>query len=346
MSYFSRKKTEEKKEEKKESFNVNNISDIHNLIDHKIEKDKAPDVKSYDKQYRSSVFKSPVNIEDEEEFKESVEEEDPQVDISKNSLKINYEEKISTINWGRALLYLTVLGIMGIIFFTQYMEASPAFLLLTWLFGTMCFLPLGAIMGWMFLNPDIRVLVWRRLRGKNYGLVHFVHRGGQRMTTRIKNFDDDIIIQDTKMWILQNDGIYYLDKNRNKILHAKIESKHIKTMPANIPVIYLDSDTMIPLTFHTIKSKSNPQEVGSTILGYIYNQLAKALYLKKGLQIFFIIMIVLCVLNLVIGFQLAMWLDEIHNEVPKIKEMMIRLGEILNEYNMTLPNSTINLPGG
>lgn len=164
------------------------------------------------------------------------------------------------------------------------------------------------------------------------------------MATRIKNFDEDIIIQDTKMWILQNDGIYYLDKDRKKILHAKIETQHIKTLPANIPVLYLDPDTMIPLTFHKLLSKSNPQLVGATMLGYVYNQIAKILYLKKGLQLFFIIVIVLTVLNLVIGIQLAMWLDEVEKAVPTLKSQLDKIGEILSSLNITLPNSTTPLP--
>lgn len=328
MDLFSRKK---KTEEKKEEIKKVTLTDIHSMIDNK---------------------KVPVKESQEEAQEEDINKE---ADPKKNKVDIIYEEKISTLNATRAILYLTVLGILGIIFFTQYTAPTPAFLLLVWLFGTMCFLPLGLVLGWLFLNPDVRVLVWRRLRGKNYGLVHFVHRGGHRMGTRIKNFDEDVIIQDTKMWILQNDGIYYLDKDRKKILHAKIETQHIKTLPANIPVLYLDPDTMIPLTFHKQLSKSNPQLVGSTMLGYVYNQIAKILYLKKGLQIFFIIIIVLTILNLVIGIQLAMWMDEVEKAVPKIRDQITRLGEILLNYNITLPNSTIpispyplpeDLPGG
>jgi hypothetical protein len=255
--------------------------DIHRLIDNVLTP-KMPD--------------KPVTVSSSEEIVPKI------VDAA----TINYVEKMPTWNWNRALMYLTVLGIMGIIFFTMYLQASPAFLLLTWLFGTLCFLPLGLVLGWLFLNPDVRVLIMRRMRGKNYGLVHFVHKGGQRIITRIKNFDDDVIIQDTKMWILRSEGIYYLDKSRNLVSHAHIESNNIKTMPANIPALFLDSDTMIPLTFHSVQSQSNPQQVGATILGYIYNQLAKALFLKKGLQIFFIIIIILTAVNLVLGLQNAM----------------------------------------
>lgn len=274
---------------------------------------------------------------------------DQVVDVSKNSVPVQYVEKVRRLNVNRAIMYLTVLGIMGIIFFTMYMEKSPAFMLLTWVFGTMCFLPLGLVLGWLFLNPDIRCLMMRRMRGKNYGIVHFVHRGGQRMVTRIKDFDYDVIIQDTKMWILQNDGIYYQDKARNMMLHAKIDSKHIKTMPANIPVLYLDSDTMIPLTFHSVMSKSNPQQVGSTILGYIYNQLAKALFMKKGLQIFFILVLVLTGITLAAVIQVAIWVEEMHKTLPSLLDRIARLGELIDEFErLNRGNETMVpvFPGG
>jgi len=329
MDLFSkRKKESEKKPEAEKSFS---IDDIHSIVDKKTVEKETPVIGS--------------ELKDEDINKDS--------DPSRNVVPVNYIEKVSTFNVTRAILYLTVLGIIGIIFFTQYTLPSPSFLLLVWFFGTMCFLPLGLVIGWLFLNQDIRVLILRRFRGKNYGIVHFVHRGGQRMGTRIKNFDDDIIIQDTKMWILQNDGIYYMDRNRNMIKHAAINPQQIKTLPANIPVLYLDLDTMTPLTFHKQQTKSNPQEVGSTILGYVYNQIAKVLYLKKGMQIFFIIMIALTVINLVIGIQMASWLDEIEKEIPKIEQQLSRLGEILSALNMTIPNNNysfpypnINLPGG
>jgi len=285
--------------------------DIHRRIDERIGV-AAPVVKP-------SGFSAGVDIPDQV------------VDISKNKSSVEYVEKVGRLNWNRALLYLTVLGIMGIIFFTMYMKASPAFLLLTWMFGMMCFLPLGLILGWLFLNPDVRCLMLRRMRGRNYGMVNFVHRGGQRMVTRIKNFDDDVIIQDTKMWILQNDGIYYVDRDRNKMVHAKIDSKHIKTMSGGIPVLYLDPDTMIPLTFHSVQSMSNPQQFGSTILGYIYNQLAKALFMKKGLQIFFIIILVLTGMCLAATIQIAIWVNEVHEALPTIMDRMARLGELISD---------------
>ncbi|MDH7506274.1 MAG: hypothetical protein QHH15_00600 [Candidatus Thermoplasmatota archaeon] len=265
---------------------------------------------------------------------------------SSDFMPVKYTEKISTWNWTRVVLYLTVLGIIGIIFFTQYLVPSPTFLLLTWLFGMMCFLPLGLVLGWLFLNIEVRVLIYRKMRGKNYGIVHFVHRGGQRMVTRIKDFDNDVIIQDTKMWILKNEGIYYMDKNRNLVMHAAIHSHHIKTLPANIPVLYLDADTMIPLTFHKVESQSNPQQVGSTILGYIYNQFAKSLFMKRGLQIFFIILIILAAVNFVIGLQSAMWLDEMEKQIYSLQDKINRIVNIFSNSNISLPKPPVSIVMG
>lgn len=242
------------------------------------------------------------------------------------------------INWTRASLYLSAFGIVGIIFFSQMAnEINPVFVILIWLFGMMAFLPLGFIGGWLFLDPYMRCKLMRRLRGKNYGIVNFLHKGGQRITTRIKNLDDDVIIENGRMWLLDREGIQYIDKNNEKKLWKKIDVEHMKTLPADVPSLFLDTETMSPIKFVEQPSKTNPQQAGAVILGYINNQVQKNSMLKKGSTILFIIILAVAVLSLVISLQLYNWVEEMHNVLPALRHQISTMSDLLAQYNPPTP---------
>jgi len=272
------------------------------------------------------------------------EKERPKIDDIPNDIKEVKIKDWRSWNWTRIILYLTTLGIVGIIFFTQYVaSANPAFIILIWLFGMMCFLPMGLFLGWIFLDPYMRCKLLRRFRGKNYGIVNFVHRGGQRIETRIKNFDDDVVLQEGKLWYLTKEGIYYLNKNNNKVFYAKIEPENIKTLPANIPVLFLDSETMKPLSFQKEISKTDPAQAGALIMGYMNNQIQKNKALKSSQTLLGIITIAITVINLIIAIQLYQWVEEIYNLLPQLQHTLQQLSQVLSEQQT--PAGLISLFG-
>jgi hypothetical protein len=245
---------------------------------------------------------------------------------------VQVKENKEGINWTRAGLYLSALAMIGIIFFSQMAgELNPAFILLIWLFGMLCFLPLGVILGWFFLDPYMRCKLMRRMRGRNYGIVNFLHKGGQRIVSKIKDLDDDVIVENGRMWILNREGIHYLNVDGQQILHKEIKTENIKTLPANVPCLFLDPETMNPITFLKTETQTNPQEAGSIVLGYINNQIMKNKLFKKTQTIFYILIIVIVIVNLVLSLQLYTWMEEIYNLLPVLRRQIQNLGQILAE---------------
>jgi hypothetical protein len=216
-------------------------------------------------------------------------------------------------------------------------EVSSGLAVLLWLFGMMCFFPLGIVLGWLFLDPFMRCKIMRRMRHKNYGIVNLVHKGGKRITTRIKNFDDDVIVHDTKLWLIDDEGIYYVDIDGNKIKHAEITSDNIATLPSNIPSLFLDPETMIPLTFHKTDSKTNPQVAGATLLGYVNNQIAKNLFFKKQMTMFYIIIIAISALTLVIALGIYSEMEQLRSVVPQLQNQVARLSEMISQLSNPIP---------
>ena len=185
---FSKKAVEKKKAEI-------NTKDLETLVDETVGKKQAQ---------RQTEYK-PISKETQKK-----------IDKSKlQTVKIVKEKP--RIDMDKAILWLSVLGIVGVIFLYQMVESfNSGLALLLWLFGMMCFLPMGLILGWFFLDPYMRCKIMRRTRHKNYGIIYFVHKGGKRITTRIKNLDDDVIVNDTKLWLIDKGGVYYIDVNGNK----------------------------------------------------------------------------------------------------------------------------------
>jgi hypothetical protein len=222
-------------------------------------------------------------------------------------------------------------------------KINPAFLILIWIFGMLCFIPLGVIMGWFFLDPHMRCKIWRRVRGKNYAIVNFVHKGGKRITQRIRDLGGDVIVESGRLWLIDSKGIYYMDKNRNKMLHAEIKGENVITLPSNIPEIFLDIDTMIPLKFHKEKGEIDPQEAGATIIGWVYNQTQKNIMFKRTTTIFYILLLAGVVFTLVLVYQNYETIDSLKNTIPELQKQLTRLTDIVER--LSIPGGIISLFG-
>ena len=223
--------------------------------------------------------------------------------IKKIKKTVKLRKNIHYFDWNRGLVFFTVLAIMGLIFIYQMVQpVSMALAMILMLFGMLCFLPLGLLLGKLFLDPYVRCKVLRRIRGKNYGMVHFVHKGGQRIDIKIKNLEDDVVVQDTKLWVLEKGGIYYVDREDSMLFVAEIEN--IVTSPNNVPMLYLDPESMLPLRFHETQTKSNPQQVGATVLGYVNNQIAKNLFFKRSMQTFYTLILVMEAISITVALMI------------------------------------------
>lgn len=326
ISFNPRKRTVE------EDIDAGNVvDDIDSELD-KLNTSQVDDIDIRQKIDEKTDTKTDASKQSEKTVKEKTEQKTKLPEISKETKPVKVLEAKERFNWTRGGLYLTALAIIGIVFFSQMaQEINPVFVLLIWLFGMMCFLPLGFIGGWLLLDPYMRCKIMRRFRGRNYGIVNFLHKGGQRIITRIKNFDDDVIVSEGRLWLIDKEGIHYLDKEGNKILHKVIEPESIKTLPANVPCLFLDPESMIPIKFIDTPTKTNPQQAGAICLGYINNQIRKNAMFKKSNTIVYIIIMILAGITMVISFQLYQWMEELHNTIPSLKAQISKLSELLSE---------------
>lgn len=216
-----------------------------------------------------------------------------------------YAEKIKdghVIDLNKAILFGSVLGIMAIVMFYQMVSTvSPSLGVVLLFLGMAGFLPLGIIIGKFLLDPYIRCKLLRKMRQKNYGMVYFVYKGGQRVDIKIKNLDSDVVVveDETKIWVLEKGSIYYVTREDEKIFHSTIKGKNVVTTPQDVPVVFLDAESMLPLNFNKRETETNPQQAGASLLGYVQNQIAKNNFFKHTDTFFYLMVIGLCFANFV-----------------------------------------------
>lgn len=245
-------------------------------------------------------------------------------DVGKeNKVKLP-DVKMPKINLNELINFLLVLGLISIFTVGFMYKSNLEVVLGMLLLGSLGFLPLGFVLGWIFLDPYMRCKVLRWIRRKNYGIVHLVGRGKQ-ITTLIKDFNKDLIWVDNNVWIIEPNKIYKYGKEGQTYA---ITSKHILTL-SGVPTIFLSLDSMKPLDFYEETTKIKPEEIGATLRGWVYNQYAKAMFFKRTMEIIGIVTLVLIAVALYFGYQNYIMIHD--QTLPLLETIKATCGKIASK---------------
>jgi len=201
------------------------------------------------------------------------------------------------------------------------------------LLGSMMFLPVGMILGWALLDPYVRAKILRKITHRNWGIINFVGKG-QKIFSKIKNFDDALVWKKNEVWIITREHVYQITKDGDAIVRKdKIDSESIVTLIDTVPVLFVDLDSMQPLSLARDRREGiNPLELGSTLKAWVDNQLAKAMFLKKTMDIYFIIIIICSVLA--VGFA-YMNMTKVDDVTAQLKTMQSTLNGLIEQLSNT-----------
>jgi len=169
--------------------------------------------------------------------------------------------------------------------------------LIMWMFFSISALSLGLCFG-LWMDPFFRCKVTRKLTKKDYGIANLISKDHRTVLQKIVNFDQDAIIVNNAMWIISENRIYRKDKPE---IGFKFKREEIR-FEEGVPSIYVDIDSMKPLTFHKDDTNVKPQETASVVLSYIMNEMSKGLNFAKQTNTLLIIMFLLLVINVVLTF--------------------------------------------
>jgi len=175
------------------------------------------------------------------------------------------------------------------------------------------------LLGWITFDPYMRCKVLRKITKKNYGILHFVGKGG-KIVPKIKNFDEGLIWKEDECWVIAKDFVYQITKDGNKINENKrIDPRNIVTLIDTVPTVFVDIDSFEPLRLSSEgREPVNPLEIGSVLKAWVDNQKAKILAGRGRVDILMVATLLMSVAAVIISVMVLSKLDEIKSSLPII----------------------------
>jgi hypothetical protein len=223
----------------------------------------------------------------------------------KNLIKDKEFDKTS--NSQLTLIYLVIIALM-FLFLVPTILPNEAMYLIIILTGSFMFIPVGMLIGWVSFDIVMRCKIMRKLTRRNWGIINFVGKGN-RVISKIKNFDEGLIWSQDSCWVLNRDKVCHYSKDGNLIIDEKreIDPDSVITVVETVPVVFVDMESFEPLSIGiTGREKVLPSEIGNSIKAWMDNQRMKMMGMKKVddyLMYVVIICAVACIVVSVITLQ-------------------------------------------
>lgn len=172
----------------------------------------------------------------------------------------------------------------------------------------------GALIGFFIgkiTDPFFKVKLLRSLDKKAKWIILAIVSKDRRSIRRlVVNPMDDVVNIKNSFWTIEANKIYRVEKEKNKVSSFEITQNMVK-WEEGVPVVYCDEDNIIPLNFHSNDTNVKPDEVGSILLSWVNNQLAKGLSTIQQHRTLLLVILILGVLTLAFNYFIWDKLDDI-----------------------------------
>lgn len=296
-------------------------------FDEELKKEKPKEELPIYKPVTDEMVDKAINHKQEVVDKDVVHMQPPTIPIKKRFARQKKPRK--RMDMQKPLVAIFAISIFFLLLLYNYFPDNEVLFIIILLVGVSCFFPIGAIIGWMFLDKYMLCKLLRKTTHRNMGIVNFVGKG-KKIISRIKNFDNDLIWIKNKCWVISTKGIYEIDKNGEMTSDVHpIDPDSIIAMTETVPIMFIDINTMQPLSLHeTTKEWIKPEELGSTLKGWVDNQQAKLMFMRRTVDTYFIIVIISCLVSAYFGYQNM-------NEIESLQAQVEALGQRIS--SMMLP---------
>jgi len=224
---------------------------------------------------------------------------------------------------------IAIFGIILIVMLRSFLPDTALFALLV-IIGATSFFPCGMIIGWLLFDPVMRCKVLRKTSRRNYGVINFVGHGN-KIFTKIKNFDQALIWKENECWVIAKSRVYQISKDGNAVNTGKeIDPKSVLTYVDTVPVIFIDMESMEPIKIlKDERTQVHPQEIGSALKAWVDNQRAKMMAVKKMTDTMLMVAVIACVGAVVVSFITMGRVEEMHEEISIMKEQLKTLLQLV-----------------
>ncbi len=185
--------------------------------------------------------------------------------------------KLKVVDMNRLWTLFVALPVLGMFIAGYLLRGNPSFMLVFSIIGGFVFLPVGVVVGSVVSSPELKCKILRRIQSdKNYGVVQILSRGG-RITKRVKDLDDDLLFVDDQVWPVQDSKIYSYDSDPYM---SPIESQHMRKEPGDVPTLFVDLESVQPVSFNKSETEIIPQQLAANITGWVQTQVQKRVHKK------------------------------------------------------------------
>lgn len=174
----------------------------------------------------------------------------------------------------------------------------------TWTFISLFGFMLAFFMG-RIMDTHFRAKIFRQFLKKDYGILAITSKDRKNIRKVVVNLENTILRIGAQIWIVQGGRIYRQEKPEEGFgfQNSKKEITVKTIMEEGVPTLYVDVESIKPLDFFPDKtpdSKSvQPEELGSFLMAWTANQIAKGINVINEYRNFLLIIIILGIIQLV-----------------------------------------------
>jgi len=121
-------------------------------------------------------------------------------------------------------------------------------------------------------NVLFRAWLMNAMNKGRYGVLYLCSKDKRQQNGIIVDLTKDILMVDGHTWIVDQGHIY-----RKDVKTKGFYTKQNFNMEEGVPTVYVDRDTMLPLSFYEEKSNIPPKEMYAFLKSWIDNERAKLL---------------------------------------------------------------------
>lgn len=147
-------------------------------------------------------------------------------------------------------------------------------------------------------DPIWRGKKMRQFMRKDYILVNIVGKDRKSISSVIADSNSGILKVGKFLWVLEAGRIYRKDKPQAGFMLGPSVVRHEEGMPT----VYVDSESLKPLDFFQEAGAIKPDEVSGSLVGFIANEMAKALMSMKGQQMLTYVIIAVVLVSALLGW--------------------------------------------
>jgi len=204
---------------------------------------------------------------------------------------------------------------------------------------------LGGLFIGKIMDPAWKVWLLRQVTKTDYHILAFASKDKKNIYRYAVNPEKDVIIHRGMLWVVEKGRIYREKKGDSGWLFSKAP----KTSEEGVPIIYVDADSMRPMTFSEHEDPVKPSEAGTVLTAWIENQLQKGFEQRD--KIFMVVCIVggLVLVSMIIGYFNGTAIADTNARFYPIEvKLGIRYanGSLVETYTNQSPmqNGTIRIP--